>query len=883
VYKKLATLGIICTMGVLAGCAPQIRPDNDYSLQRQAIAGTRKPVPQPLNVGTGEQNQTLANAAAPEQQYGTGVFINSAAAAQGKSGGTNAGGTITFNFDNQPVQAAVKAILGDVLHANYSIAPDVKGTVTFATSQPVAEDEVLPILQMLLSWTGNALIQQNGRYLVVPIDQAAPGNLVPGLGAVSPGMGYAARLFPLHYVSAEAMQKLLKPFADPKAFLLVDSLRNILVMGGTPDELANYQRIVRTFDVDWLRGMSVAVIPLQHVQASELVGQLETIFSEQGGGEKNETQQKIPGSNVTVTFGNSGSAAAGNMSGMVRLIPLKQSNSLVVITPQPSYIDEVRRLVTTIDNGAGNASGLYVYNVLNVKASDLAKHLNELFGNDNNGNPGSQYGAVAPGFSPLEQTGQGRLGAQQGFGSFAQDSTFGGGGFGSSGGSDAFGGGNDSSMVFGSTQSRRQQQGNQGSVAFTTSEGVRIAAVNENNQLLIRATPSAWQKLLPAIQRLDEKPLQVQIETKVLEVNLTGEFQFGVQYYLGGLIGTQPGSPPNTDESYHRHQGAAGLGGVEYSTSDALFYSFAGNKLQFALSALESSGDAKVLSAPSTVVLNNQETTFKVGEKIPIVQTYLVPGVGSGTDYNAGQVQYIDTGVLLDVVPRVSPGGLVYLDVQQVVSKPSATTDKNGNYTISNRALSTEVAVQSGQTVLLGGLIQQTDSVQDSGVPFLNRIPVLGRLFGTTDRNRSRTELIVLITPRIIRNPEEARRNTDEYESQFESLKPILPGGSAASTPTAENESAAAATAPADGASTAVPSGGWAVQVASFANDADAEALRGKLQQNGFASYVESAQVSTGTRWRVRAGPVVDQAAAERLRTAIAGSLQLGGMQVVQR
>ena len=879
-YKKLATLGIICTVGVLAGCAPQIRPNNDYSVQREAIAGTQKPAPQPLDVGSDQNNQTLANAQAPQQQYGTGVFIN-AAAAHGKSNGVaNAGGTITFNFDNQPVQAAVKAILGDVLHANYSIGPDVKGTVTFATSQPVTQDEVLPILQMMLSWTGNALIQQNGRYLVVPIDQAAPGNLVPGLGATSPGMGYAARLFPLHYVSADAMQKLLKPFADAKAFLLVDPLRNILVMGGTPDELANYQRIVRTFDVDWLRGMSVAVIPLEHVQATELVGQLETIFSEQGT-EKNDNTQKVPGSNLTVTFANSGSAPAGSLSSMVRLIPLKQSNSLVVITSQPSYIDEVRRLVTTIDNGAGNASGLYVYNVLNVKASDLAKHLNELFGNSGNENSQNQAGAVAPGFSPLEQTGQGRLGAQQGFGSFGQGSTLGGT---DSGSSDAFGGsGSDSSMVSGSTQSRRQQQGNQGSVAFTTSEGVRIAAVNENNQLLIRATPSAWQKLLPVIERLDEKPLQVQIETKVLEVNLTGEFQFGVQYYLGGLIGTQPGSPPNTDESYHRHQGAAGLGGVKYSTSDALFYSFAGNKLQFALSAMESSGDAKVLSAPSTVVLNNQETTFKVGEKIPIVQTYLVPGIGSTADnVSAGQVQYIDTGVLLDVVPRVSPGGLVYLDVQQVVSKPSATTDKNGNYTISNRALSTEVAVQSGQTVLLGGLIQQTDSVQDNGVPFLNRIPVFGRLFGTTDRNRTRTELIVLITPRIIRNPEEARQNTDDYENRFESLKPILPASSSSSAPAASAPAPAEAS-PAHDASTVPPSGAWAVQVASFTSDADAQSLSGKLQQNGFASYVESAQTSTGTTWRVRAGPVVSQTAAERLRTAIAGSLRISGMQIVRR
>jgi general secretion pathway protein D len=852
VYKKFATLGITLVAALLAGCStPPLRPSHDYTLQRETIQGTRQPVPQPLKIGTAPQ-QELAAGTAPEDHYGTGVFIDEHAASTAPGGVRNAGGTITFNFDNQPVQAAVKAILGDVLHANYSISPDVKGTVTFATSQPITPAEVLPILQMLLSWTGNALVHENGRYLVVPIAQAAPGNLVPGLGAVPPNAGYAARLFPLHYVSADAMQELLKPFANDKAFLLVDSLRNLLVMGGTPDELANYQRIINTFDVDWLRGMSVAVIPLQHVQASDLQTQLETLFN----GEPGDKGKK--------------------MAGLVRLIPLKESNSLVVITPQPSYLDEVRKLVTTIDDGAGNSSGLYVYNVLNVKASDLANHLNELFGNGSNSGNQTQAGAVAPGFSSLEQTAQGRLGAQQGFGNFASgsgttsdmDS-----GTGSSDDSSGFGG---TGAVDNATQSRRQQFGAQSASAFTTSEGVRIAPINENNQLLIRATPGQWEKLLPVLQRLDEKPLQVQIETRVLEVTLSGEFQFGVQYYLGGLIGTQTGSPPNTDESYHRHQGAAGFGGVDYDpTSDALFYSFAGNKLQFALKAMEDSGETKVLSAPSTVVLNNQETTFKVGEKIPVVQNYYVPGLGVGSptgDTSVGQVQYIDTGVLLDVVPRVSPDGLVYMDIQQEVSNPT-TKDQYGNYTIDNRTLSTQVAVQSGQTVLLGGLIQQTDTDTNTGVPFLDRIPVLGKLFGTNDRNKSRTELIVLITPRVIRNPEDARQITNEYENQFQSLKPILPAsGSSVSDVTTAPDPASAP-----------PGGGWAVQVAMFASDDAAESLRGRLQQLGFTGYVDSVQNAGVTRWRVQAGPVVDQAAAERLRDAIAGSLHISGMQVMQR
>jgi general secretion pathway protein D len=329
-----------------------------------------------------------------------------------------------------------------------------------------------------------------------------------------------------------------------------------------------------------------------------------------------------------------------------------------------------------------------------------------------------------------------------------------------------------------------------------------------------------------------------------------------------------------------------------------LFYSFAGNDLQFALRALESSGDAKILSAPSTVVLNNQETTFKVGEKIPVVQTYLVPGVGTGstTDaFNAGQVQYIDTGVLLDVVPRVSPGGLVYMDIQQVVSKPT-TQDKFGNYTITNRALSTEVAVQSGQTVLLGGLIQQTDTTQDSGVPFLSRIPVFGRLFGTTDRRSARTELIVLITPRIIRNPEDARRVTDEYQTQFESLKPILPEGGA--VPASQTESVPASTEPlpsnassapagsgesAASPPVATPSGEWSVQVASFTSDDDAGRLRGRLQQLGYTSYVRSGPTAEGVRWRVYAGPVVSHDAADRLRASIADSLHIGGLLIVRQ
>ena len=129
--------------------------------------------------------------------------------------------------------------------------------------------------------------------------------------------------------------------------------------------------------------------------------------------------------------------------------------------------------------------------------------------------------------------------------------------------------------------------------------------------------------------------------------------------------------------------------------------------------------------------------------------------------------------VILNVQPRVNPGGLVYLNIQQQVSSPDYANGSNGNPTVSQREIGTQVAVQSGQTVLLGGLIQQNDGTTDTGIPGLNRIPVLGRLFGSTNRTRKRTELIVLITPRVIRNSSEAREITDDYQREFESLAPL--------------------------------------------------------------------------------------------------------------
>ncbi|WP_017463837.1 type II secretion system secretin GspD [Dyella ginsengisoli] len=757
----------------LAGCATMPPPPDDGALQREAMAGTEKPVPAPLPLA----NRLGAEAPAavkPELRTGTGQFIHPTALATPRPV-AKGDGAVTFNFENQPVQAVVKAVLGDLLKKNYTIAPGVQGNISFATAEPVDSSQALPILEMLLSWTGNALVSNAGGYVVMPAKDAAAGNLVPGLGASAPAGGLQARLFPLHYISAVEMQKLIKPFARTDSVLLVDPARNLLVLSGTPQELANYARTVRTFDVDWLRGMSVGVFSLEHASVTDLMPKLDSLFGKDGN---------TP------------------LAGMLRFIPIERTNALVVISTQPDYLHEVGDWIHRIDRGGGNEPQLYVYDVRNIKASDLAHYLAQIY-TDNAGGGSSSSGEVGPGLTG------GTIGNTGGASGRSMGSTAG--SFGSSsgglGGSDsARGGGFSGSSGLGGTGGNAGQGGQgttggalinaNGSAAgggagdqeYSSGDGsIRISSVDSNNQLLVRARPSQWAEIQDAIQRLDTVPLQVQIETRILEVNLSGDFKFGVQWYLQGLAGgTQnsdgsftPGNPNNP------RQGALGIGGNTYVpsngvTGDALFYSFVNSNLQVALHAMETSGNTKTLSAPSMVVLNNQVAHIQVGSQVPINTTSIST---TGVSNTVSEAQYMSTGVILNVQPRVNPGGLVYLNIGQQVSQVDRTAALvNGNPTISQRELATQVAVQSGQTVLLGGLIQQDEGTSDGGVPGLNRVPILGRLFGTTSRTHSRTELIVLITPRVITSSDDARQITEEYQQKFESLAPLRAKGAIAPT-----------------------------------------------------------------------------------------------------
>ncbi len=739
---------------LLAGCAtsPEKKPPEEAKADILTPDTILKP-PAPIESSGAETGISISSEALtdqeppkPELQVGTGKFFTRQPPPKQTGSGE---ADVVFNFENQPIQAVVKAILGDLLQENYTIAPNVGGNVTFSTSKPIRRSEALPVLEMLLEANGSSLVRQNDRYMVVPTKDAIAGRLVPTTAPIASAKGYELRIFPLQYVSPSEMAKLLKPYARPEAFISIDTNRSLLVLAGTASELQNYQQTIETFDVDWLKGMSIGVFTLQHVEVTKLLPDLLKIF---------------------------GSEGESPLAGMFRFMPIEQTNSLVVITPQPEYLKSAEEWLYRLDRGgAENATQLYVYNVKNLKAPDLADYLSQIFlGTSTGASHRSTTGSVAPGLRPTT------LGSR---------------------------GGASTAMSYQNSlrpQSEREKNAPASTPTPTPSASggnretdIRISAIEENNQLMIQATPLEWSRIEAAIKKLDIIPLQVQIEARILEVTLQGDLNYGVQWYLTGLIGTASGSaqengrypyaypqgsgPTFTGNSHDRHRlslGATGNAGP--SNNGGFFYSFINKNFEVAINALETSGQAKSLAAPSLLVANNQEAQINVGQQIPVVQTFYnglgaINNNGTTSFAQTGSVQYLNTGVTLDVRPRVNPGGLVYLDIQQEVSNPGPPAVEGGNPPINQRLIQTQVAVQSGETLLLGGLIQDNRTTGETGIPLISRIPFLGKLFGNTRNHKDRTELIVLITPRVISSTDEARQVTQEYTRQFESLTPLRP------------------------------------------------------------------------------------------------------------
>lgn len=421
-----------------------------------------------------------------------------------------------------------------------------------------------------------------------------------------------------------------------------------------------------------------------------------------------------------------------------RFLAMDRLNAIMAITHQARYLKDIENWIYRLDRAnTASGGGVNVYKVQHVDAEELASTLNEIFTGASSTKK-EKSAKVAPGQKAAEITNKESAAKQS-----VQKT---------------------SSVSKKSTQSGDSQLGD-----------VKIIADAINNSLVIVATPQEYDMLLPVIKQLDIMPLQVLIDATIAEVTLTDNLKYGIQWFFKNGNDSVAGGAGLTDVA--KVLAVPATGGL------SLLYDAGSVKAVLSAEALHE--NVNVISSPSLMVLNNQEANIQVGDEIPLrtSQSTSVTNVG-GTDtaQNSGGlvtsgIQQRKTGVKLKVKPRVNANGLVIMDIEQSVENVKLTGGGSNidSPTIATREITSSVAVQSGETIALGGLIKEDKTDNKGGIPFLYELPWIGSLFGGTTNKVIRTELVVLITPRVVGTRQDARLITDEFKRKLTGIYDVAP------------------------------------------------------------------------------------------------------------
>jgi general secretion pathway protein D len=704
-----ARIAAAAILSLATGCA-MLPP----SLRKAEAA---KPVPEPAqaaSVAAAIEAEAARKPAPPENKpegkafVGTGRFIKGPVPEQPEVPGAQ---EASLNFEGADIREVAKVILADYLKESYTIHPLVAGTVTFRTVRPIAMKDLLPTLEMLLRQNNAAVIREEGLYKVVPVNLVR-GSLSPQLGAsyLPIPQGFSVLVVPLKWVGAREMERILTPFA-PDNTVRVDEIRNLVILAGNQRELKHLLDTIELFDVDFLAGYSVGLFPIRSADVKTLMGDLEKVF---------------------------GAAGQSPLGGAVRVIPIERMNALLVVTTQPNYLDKAATWIDRLDQMGGTSGGsrVYVYQVRNGKAENLAQLIGDLFASRRTSTTAP---TLAPGQRPTEIR----------------------------------------SAPFGQPQPIPQTTTTSvtpapGAATFTlpggvgtTANEVRVIADKDTNSLIIVATPGDYDVIENALRKLDVIRRQVLVEVMLAEVTLTDTLKFGIDWFVtlhnntSGTLNTLGALP------------ATRTGAVAAFSPGLQLVNLTGTEVRAVLQALGQDNRTKILASPQIMVLDNEKAEVKVGSRIS-VQVQQQTGV-STTGGVINSYQYLETGILLAVTPRINSGGLVTLEVNQEVSEALPLVGTNPNPDVLTRNAKTSVVVASGESIVLAGLIRENNKRGSSGLPLLSKIPVIGAVFGSQSVDTTRTELVLIITPKIVSDPAQAREVTDEFRKKLPSLRDVLP------------------------------------------------------------------------------------------------------------
>jgi len=775
----------------VAGTGPQVTDPNNQQVQTDE--GRKRALERFLQEvqkdAPDEQTQNPPPAAQAPSPI-PGVVQRAASASEG----------IKLNFDNFSLYDFISTVADSLGITPILIDPDVKGTVNFHSSTPIPTQDVLSIFNLVLKSNNAALVKSGPIYKIVPISQAlkeglevvqslppappakpaqdkeaakkaneasggqskpaapptgsaqppgaAAAQAPPGAGAAQASQAAAAsaaaqtpaqqqttppagarpatpeaphmvtNVIRVEFVPVQSLVEPLRLFMTEGGVIMPYERQNMLIITDYNDNVKKLLEVIHLLDDSYLDTDLIDLVEIKYNSSSDVLDDLKKVF---------------------------GSGAKDSATG-VSMVSLNRMNTILVMANSKRALEEVKRWIARMDTAVGRSVQNFIYTVENGTASNIAQVLALLFGGGESnvlgGGAGGTAGAPAtgvpsgsrnlgttspagggaPGLTTQYPYGQGTIAGQQQM----------------IGGPRLSQGAGMTSQVLNSSQ-------------FSGLQGpVRIVADDINNSLIIQGSAADYEYLLETIKRMDVLPRQAIIDARIFEIDLTDALSFGVSATLQAQT---PGQQQLTTGSIDASTGAL----------SASSFAFVGStrEILMNLNALRQKTKVRILEAPSLLVIDGQMAHIQVGGQVPIPGGTFVSAAGGATT----SIQYANTGTELEITPRISASGVVTLQVSQGVTAVGAGSALGPTFSTTN--VLTTLAVKDGESVAIAGLIRESDSSGRSGVPFLSDIPVLGALFGRTTRSATRTELLIMITPHVIRTPERFREMSEQLKDSL--------------------------------------------------------------------------------------------------------------------
>lgn len=605
------------------------------------------------------------------------------------------GGNVELNFVDEPLPQVVRNILGGILGVNYIIGDSVGGTLTFRSERRFSQTELLQVLADILARRGFVIQFFNGIYHVGSPDEMES---LTGLRQRTQLEDDATHVIRLRRAVPANLVEVVNALIPPGSTVSQTEGTNALLVRGDPSQFLSIEELVRSLVDSRPGAQALAIVPVRRTPPEVVAEQVQAVFTQRGLAD-------------------------------VLLVPVPTVPGVLVVANTRETVSQVTSLVSQLDVENRDRAQVRVIQLRHLNAQDLAGRLSEVLGSGElvppaGNEPAPESSAIIA--AAIDQANSGEPVRTNDTGGGLRAPRFIRGTNEALPGAASGGGGGAARAA----------------PAVQPAEAITFSADTRNNSLLVRSNFQEFQRIQEVVRALDVPLAQVVIEATIIEVDINDQLQYGVQMYLErfGLTvrsSNARGAPVDP--------GGGGFVGTVNSVRGA-------TSIQAVVTALQSVTNVRVISSPYLTVVDGATSRLNVGDQIPFV-------VASQTSQTGGQVtvtqevQTRDIGVILSVTPRISPDNSVMLDITQEVSSARSTqTVAGANPVVSQRRVQSQIVVQSGGTILLGGLIQERTDTSDNGVPVLRRIPGVGALFNRTDNTMARSELLVLITPRVVRN-----------------------------------------------------------------------------------------------------------------------------------